>query len=239
MKNRSEIQAISTGNEELDMRLGGGVPVPSLVMIEGDHGSGKSTIAQQIVYGALKMDLRVYYITTESTVREFILQTKRVSLDITEPFMRGRLKIFPIHLEGARWTKEITSRMLPIIGRFVIATSDEWDLFVIDSFSVLAVFASVEGVMDVLTRLKQIVSSKKVVILTIHPNSLGEDVMIRARAVCDGYIRLRATEFGGRLVKIMEVVKFRGALGPVDSVIVFDVDPAFGIKVLPISLAKT
>jgi flagellar protein FlaH len=62
--------------------------------------------------------------------------------------------------------------------------------------------------------------------------------MIRARSVCDGYIRLRAFEIGGMLIMAMEVVKLRGALGPVDSVIAFDIDPAFGIKVLPLSLAK-
>ncbi|MEM1677948.1 MAG: ATPase domain-containing protein [Ignisphaera sp.] len=233
------IQAIPTGNEELDMRLGGGVPIPSLIMIEGDHGSGKSVVAQQIVYGALKSSLRVFYVTTEATVREFILQSRRVSLDLSQPFIKGMLKVYPIHLEGARWTRETASKMLPILGKFAMATADEWDLFVVDSFSVLAVFASVEGVMDVLTRFKQITSSNKVIILTVHPNSMGEDAMIRARAVCDGYIRLRVTDFGGRMVKVMEVVKLRGALGPVDSTIVFDVDPAFGIKILPISFART
>ncbi|MCS7112082.1 MAG: flagellar accessory protein FlaH [Ignisphaera sp.] len=233
------LQAIPTGNEELDTRLGGGVPIPSLVMIEGDHGSGKTVVAQQVVYGALKSGLKVSYVTTEATVREFILQSKRVSLDLSQPFIKGILRVYPIHLEGARWTRDTASKMLPILGKFAMATAEEWDLFVVDSFSVLAVFASVEGVMDVLTRFKQIASGSRVVILTIHPNSMGEDVMIRARAVCDGYIRLRVTDFGGRMVKVMEVVKLRGALGPVDSTIVFDVDPAFGIKILPISFART
>lgn len=232
-------QAVPTGNEELDARLGGGIPIPSLTMVEGDHGSGKSVFAQQVTYGALGAGFRVFYVTTEATVREFIMQSRRLNLDISKPFIRGQLKVFPIHLEGARWTKETVSRMLPILGRFAMATSKEWDLFVVDSFSVLAVFARVEDVMDVLTRMKQIVTGGKVVILTIHPGSLGEDIMIRARAVCDCYIRLRVTEFGGKLVKVMEVVKMRGASGPVDSVVVFDVDPAFGIKVLPISFART
>lgn len=233
------LQAISTGNEELDARLGGGIPIPSLVMIEGDHGTGKSVIAQSVVYGALSQGLRVYYVTTESTVRDFILQTKRLNIDITDYFIRGKLNIFPLHLEGARWTKETATKMLPIIGRFAVATANNWDLFVVDSFSVLAVFASVEGVMDVLTRFKEVVSSGKVILLTIHPSSLSESAMIRMRAVCDGYIRLRLVDFGGRTFKVMEVVKFRGALGPVDSTIVFDIDPAFGIKIIPISLAKT
>jgi flagellar protein FlaH len=36
----------------------------------------------------------------------------------------------------------------------------------------------------------------------------------------------------------MEIAKLRGARGPVDQVTAFDVDPAFGIKLLPITLAR-
>ena len=62
--------------------------------------------------------------------------------------------------------------------------------------------------------------------------------MIRIRAISDSYIKLDFAEIGGRLIKVMKVVKLRGAAGPVDSTIAFDVDPAFGIKVVPLALAK-
>lgn len=230
--------AISTGNEELDSRLGGGIPIPSLLLIEGDHGTGKSVLIQQIVYGALKSGARVYYITTESTVREFLLQAKRVSFDMTSYFLKGLLKVFPVHMEGATWARQVAKLLLRVVAEFMKRTLDDWDIFILDSFSVLAVYASTSTVLDFLTVAKNIVAQDKVAILAVHPGALSDEVMIRARSVCDGYIRLRAAEIGGMLIKIMEVVKLRGALGPVDSVIAFDVDPAFGIKVLPLSLAK-
>lgn len=43
---------VGTGNEDLDRRLGG-VPFPSLVMMEGDHGTGKSVMAAQFALGFL------------------------------------------------------------------------------------------------------------------------------------------------------------------------------------------
>lgn len=232
-------EVVTTGNEELDSRLGGGIPIPSLVLIEGDHGTGKSVVIQQLAYGALKSGLKIYYITTESTIRELLLQAKRVSFDLSSYFLKGRLKVFPVHVEGAKWAKSIAKYLLQVVGKFMIETVEDWDVFIIDSFSVLAVYANTSSVLDFLTITKNLVSQDKLVILSVHPGALGEDIMIRARSICDGYIRLRISEIGGMMVKIMEVIKLRGALGAVDSVIAFDVDPAFGIKVLPLSLAKT
>ncbi|RLG76101.1 MAG: flagellar accessory protein FlaH [Thermoprotei archaeon] len=231
-------KVISTGNEELDNRLGGGIPIPALILIEGDHGTGKSVLVQQITFGALKAGLRVYYITTESTVRELLFQAKRLSFDMTEPFLRGFLRIYPVHMEGVRWAKNVAKLLLPIVGKFMTLTENEWDVFVIDSFSVLSVYADVSAVLDILTQMRTLVSQDKVILLTVHPEALAEEVMVRARSVCDGYIRLKIYEVGGRLMKAMEIVKLRGALGPVDSTIAFEVDPAFGIKVIPLSLAN-
>jgi len=234
----SREKIVSTGNEELDSRLGGGIPIPSLILIEGGHGTGKSVLAQQLAYGALKSGLRVYYITTESTVREFLLQSTRLGLDMTDPFLKGRLKIYPIHMEGVRWATDVAKLLLPVVGRFMMKSVEEWDVFIIDSFSVLSVYADISAVLDVLTQMRTLVSQNKVIIMTVHPESLAEEVMVRARSICDGYIRLKHYEVGGRMIKVMEIVKLRGALGPVDPVIAYDVDPAFGIKVLPLSLAR-
>lgn len=236
---RPRVEVISTANEELDNRLGGGIPIPSLLLIEGDHGTGKSVFVQQIAYGALKEGLKVFYVTTESTVREFILQTKRVSIDISRYFLKGLLNIYPVHIEGAKWAKTTAKYLLHIVGRYMQRTVDQWDVFILDSFSVLAVYATKSIVLDFLTLAKNIVSQGKVIILVIHPSALPEEIMIRARSICDGYIKLRAFEIGGRIIKAMEIVKLRGALGPVDNMIAFDVDPAFGIKILPLSVARS
>ncbi len=233
-----EKKLIPTGNEELDSRLGGGIPIPSLILIEGDHGTGKSVLVQQITYGALKAGLTVNYITTESTIRELLLQAKRLSFNMTDWFLRGKLKIYPIHMEGIKWAEEISKMLLGIVGKFMSLTKDEWDVFVVDSFSVLAVYANVGAVLDFLTQARTLVSEGKVILLTIHPEALKEEIMVRARSICDGYIRLKMAEVGSKLIKIMEIVKLRGALGLVDNTIAFDVDPAFGIKVLPLSVAR-
>jgi len=229
--------SVPSGNEELDSRLGGGIPIPCLLLIEGGHGSGKSVLIQQFVYGALRAGFRVHLVTTEATARTYVLQSKRVSLDVSHYFIRGQLKVFPLHVEGVKWGRRVASRLLPILDRFIRATTDEWDVFAVDSLSPLFLYASTSAVLQFIASLRSVTSRDRVVIASVHPKTVKEDVLSYLRMVSDGYIQLDQGEIGGRLVKVMRVAKLRGALGPVDSVIVFDVDPAFGIKVLPIAVA--
>jgi len=229
---------LSTGNEELDMRLGGGIPVPNLLSIEGDHGTGKSLLAQQIAYGAAKAGKKIIYVTTEAGVKELIMQTRKLSLDMTEAFLKGLIKIMPAHMEGVRWAKKAARDLLHVLGNYMAYIKDEYDVFIVDSFSVLAVYADTSVVLDFLTRARTLVREGKLIVLTIHPSILPDEIMIRIRAISDSYIKLDFAEIGGRLVKIMRIIKIRGAREPADSTIAFDVDPAFGIKVVPLALAK-
>ncbi|OYT59041.1 MAG: flagellar accessory protein FlaH [Desulfurococcales archaeon ex4484_217_1] len=229
---------LSTGNGELDMRLGGGIPVPNLLSIEGGHGTGKSILVQQITYGAVRSNKRVIYVTTEAGVRELIMQTRKVSLDLTEDFLKGLIRVVPVHLEGIKWTKNVAKKLLRILGDYMAYMKDEYDIFIVDSFSVLAVYADISIVLNFLTKVRTIVREGKLIILTLHPSVLPEDVMVRVKAISDSYIKLDFAEIGGRLVKVMRIIKIRGASEPADSTIAFDVDPAFGIKVVPLALAK-
>lgn len=232
-------RVISTSNEELDARLGGGIPIPLMLLIEGGHGIGKSVLALQIAYGALNSGLKVVYITTEATVKSFLEQARRVSFDVSKFYLRGLLKVYPVHIEGLRWSKGASSRLLPHIASYLVNSLNTWDVVVLDSFTVLASYADMDRVLDFSTKLKLVTSnSDKLVVLTAHTGALPESLMLRLRSICDGLIFLKAAEVGGINVKIMEVAKLRGARGPVDQVTAFDVDPAFGIKLLPITLAR-
>ena len=48
-----EQPTISTGNSDIDGKLGGGIPVGSLTLIEGPSASGKSVLTQQFTSGSL------------------------------------------------------------------------------------------------------------------------------------------------------------------------------------------
>jgi len=69
---RGELRSISTGSVEIDRRMGGGIPYQTVMLIEGPAASGKSTLAQQLLYGALTSGEQVAIYTTEQTVQSFI-----------------------------------------------------------------------------------------------------------------------------------------------------------------------
>ena len=57
--------SISTGSVEIDRRLGGGIPYSTLMLVEAQAASGKSTLAQQLVWGALTSGEDAALYTTE------------------------------------------------------------------------------------------------------------------------------------------------------------------------------
>ena len=229
---------ISTGNEELDLKLGGGIPHPTLILVEGPHGTGKTVLVQQLIKGAVDNGYRVTVVTTESTTRGYIEKSRNVGIDLSEPFLLGKLRVYSAQLPGARWVKRYTSMLLPMLGAYMTVKADTYDIFVVDSLSHIAIYATPSNVLDFFNKVRVLTDRGKTIILTIHPGVLREDLATRARAICDGYIKLSSAVVGGRAVKIMSIVKLRGAPTTFDSTITYDVDPAFGIKLVPIALAK-
>ena len=229
---------IPTGNEELDLKLGGGYPFPSLILIEGEHGTGKTALVYQFIYGALTKGLKVLVFTTELTVKEFLYSMKELNLDPIRMFIKGLLRIYSIQMAGIKWIEKYAALLLPLVGSYISVEEGKYDIAVVDSLTHLGIYATPSSVLNFISKVRVLVSRGKGVILTLHPKSLREDLAIRLRAVCDGYIVLRNEAVGGRLVKLMNIVKMRGLPPGAETSIIFDIDPAFGIKIIPLKLAK-
>ncbi len=233
-----EREVISTGNEELDLKLAGGLPFPSLIIIEGEHGTGKSVVAQQFVYGALKSCLRVIAVVTEATTKGYVKRMITAGFPVLDYFIRGKLTIFSTQIPGISWEKKYASKLLLITSKIMMNLIKKYDVFLVDSLSHLATYASSNEILGFFTIARQIVDQGKLIIITLHPGTIPESLSTRIRAMADGYFKLRNAVVGGRAVKIMSVVKLKGAPTIFDSNITFDVDPAFGVKLVPIALAK-
>lgn len=67
-------ERISSGNKDLDLILGGGFPPQSVLLIGGGTGTGKTTLAHQILYANLKKDSKAVYMTVLGKPMHKILQ---------------------------------------------------------------------------------------------------------------------------------------------------------------------
>ncbi|HKU50573.1 MAG TPA: ATPase domain-containing protein [Nitrososphaera sp.] len=232
------VQSVSTGNEEVDRQFGGGIPIPSLMLIEGDHGTGKSSMAAQFIRGLLNANKRVLFITTESGIKEYIEKMAMITFDFRRDFIQNRLSIMPINVDGLSWSPEQSKLLMPVIGRFISVNAKKADVTVIDSLSALTMYCDTNTTLDFFTKCKNFVSKGMTVIITMHPKAVTDDVALRVRSTCDGYMRITPTTIAGRSVKVMEIIKMIGSSSQVSSQFSFDVDQSFGIKIVPLSMAN-
>lgn len=73
-----EQDRMSTGFEELDQVLGGGVVKGSLVLVGGDPGIGKSTILLQVCRNLAAAERHVLYISGEESLKQIKMRANRI-----------------------------------------------------------------------------------------------------------------------------------------------------------------
>ena len=78
VKETQETRA-STGNEELDRVLGGGLVQGSVTLLGGDPGVGKSTLLMQVA-AELSKNRRVLYVSGEESLRQLKLRANRLAV---------------------------------------------------------------------------------------------------------------------------------------------------------------
>ncbi|HEX77526.1 MAG TPA: AAA family ATPase [Dehalococcoidia bacterium] len=225
---------ISTGNSEIDKKMGGGIPLGSLTIIEGQSGAGKSVLSQQMVWGSLNDKFRTLFYTTENTVRSLIKQMESLSLDISDQLLLDWLRIYPIQATRARLT---ASEVFRILLRS-IQRHEPFKLVVIDSLTTFVTHTSVEETISFFEECKNLCNQGKTIIATAHSYAFQESTLIRIRSLCDAHLRLRIEEVGDQLVKVLEVAKVRGADKSTGNIISFDVEPGIGMRIIPVSKAK-
>ena len=80
----------------LERILGGGIPMSSLTLVEGDSSSGKSVLCQHFAYGSLSEHHSVAYLTSEHTARSFTLQMASLGLGVSNYIRNEQLLVQPL-----------------------------------------------------------------------------------------------------------------------------------------------
>ena len=229
---------LRTFNSELDRKFGGGLKIPTLMLIEGPNDSGKSVLAYQFCYGALMSCFKVCYITTEHSVKSLLDSMESLNYTVKNFFLSGKLHVFELHVEDLKWDRKITKMLLKILSNYMKANPLKCNVFIIDSLTYLLTHAEEEEILNFFTRALNVVSQGISIIITLHDYALSQDLMIRVRSICDTHISLSIREVGGKVVRVMKILKAKGVEKVADSVIGFEIDPAFGFRVIPFSQAR-
>ncbi|MBM3155745.1 MAG: flagellar accessory protein FlaH [Chloroflexi bacterium] len=229
----NDFKIISTGNDELDKKIGGGIPLGTLSLVEGQPDSGKSVLTQQMLWGSLKKGCSAVVFTTENTVKSFVTQMQSLNLDITDYFLLSKLWIYPIDTKKTR--RCLHTGLLPLLTS---CAGKGVDLAVIDSLTYYVTHATIEQVLSFFEECKALTGRGMGVICVAHSYAFDENVMVRLGSMCDAHLRLRIETMGSKMMKILEVAKVRGAEMNTGNIISFDVEPNWGIRVIPYSKAR-
>ena len=227
-------EVLSTGNSEIDKKLGGGIPKGSMVLIEGESDSGKSVLTQQMVWGSLHDGFSVVVFTSENTVKSFVRQMASLSLDITDFMLLGRLKLFSISTSQSKMTP---AQVFTVLLADLEARGGA-PLIVVDSLTTFITHTSIEETMTYFEISKHYCDRGMTLVNVVNSYAFGQAELARVRSMCDAHLTLRTEEVGDRLVKTLEVAKIRGADMSTGNIISFDVEPMMGMKIIPISKVK-
>ncbi len=225
---------ISTGHAEIDKKLGGGIPIGSLILIEGESDAGKSVLCQQMIWGSLKNDIKVILYTTESTLKSLVPQMSSLGLDILDQLLLGWLKVCQIKPSELKGTSADTFNTI-LDG---IVENEDFGLAIIDSLTPLVSEAKGGEALAYFEQCKTLCDKGKTIINVTHTYAFDQDFLIRIRSVCDAHFKLTIEKIGDKLVKSLEVAKIRGASQTTGNILSFDVEPEIGMKIMPVSRAK-
>jgi flagellar protein FlaH len=227
---------LSTGNNELDKKIADGLPLESLTLIEGENDTGKSVLTQQIIWGALKQSMCVDLFTTENTTKSFLKQMESMSLDISEYYAWGYLRVFPLNVVGFEWKETEMSGLLSNLIQFI--KNSRADVIIIDSLTLFSEYADTGTILTFFTNCKNLVDHGKTILITLHTYAFEEESLVRIRSISDAHLFMKKSLLGAKYVMVLEVNKVRGARKTTGNLVSFEVHPGYGMKIIPMSFAK-
>jgi archaeal flagellar protein FlaH len=230
-------ETIVTNVTEVDERLGGGIPLGSLCLIEGHSDAGKSVLCQHLTNGTLvNGEISVAYYTTENNVRSLISQMESLNMNVLDHFLADHLRIFPLTFHNA--AMQGGAKPFYVLTHHFTHLPQEFKLVIVDSITLLVAHSNPVAIIDFFSRCKNICDQGKTVVVVAHSYAFEEDMLSRTRSLCDARLKLRLEQVGDSMIKLMEVLKVRGAERPTGDVVSFNIEPKMGMRIIPLAKAR-
>lgn len=237
IENGKKKETIVTGVTEVDEKLGGGIPLGSLCLIEGHSDAGKSVLCQHLTHGTLTSgEISVAYYTTENNVRSLISQMESLNMNVLDHFLADHLRIFPLTFQNA--AMQGGAKPFYVLTHHFTHQPQEFKLIIVDSITLLVAHSNPVAIIDFFSRCKNICDQGRTVIVVAHSYAFEEDMLSRTRSLCDARFKMRLEQVGDAMIKLMEVLKVRGAERPTGDVVSFNIEPKLGMRIIPLSKAR-
>ncbi|MHB8841018.1 MAG: ATPase domain-containing protein [Candidatus Aquicultor sp.] len=202
----TDVNRIKTGNEDLDFILHGGLPQNSINLIAGLPGTGKTILAESLIFANASPEKRALYISTVSEPLDKIIRYLQ-GFKFFKPEAIGDYVIYEdlsdmLRTQGLEGAVE---RMKDLIKEYGPA------FVVIDSFKALHSFgSSVEQFRRYLSEIASTLTSLAITSFWVGEYSSGEMAVLPEFAVVDGIIELVVKKVGVKDSRYLRILKMRG-----------------------------
>ena len=238
---RTTVDTITSGAKEVADLFGGGIRLGSLILIEGESGSGKSILARHLVNDALSApDQAIAYYATEYGIENIINLMDTMYKNVIDYLLASRLRIYPINV-SKRMTEKRAHRAMYSLINHISNLPESYDVAIVDAISPIMMHITPKFKMEAFHAFKEVCDKKgRSIILVLNSHALEKKVFRRAFALSDYYMELRSDDtllgteqVDDRVIKTLSVLKLHGAERQGDS-LQFEITPGGGVHIIPI-----
>jgi circadian clock protein KaiC len=207
LQHTASSEAISTGISSLDNALAAkGFFRASTILVSGSAGTGKSTVAGQLVAAAARRRERCLYVALEQSQSETVRNLASVGVGLSAHVANGLLRF-----HASRPTARGLELHLTIIHKLVADYRPR--VVVIDSITSLLAIGSVAEVTSMMTRLIDFLKMEQITLCMtalIEAGDKAEVTGVNISSLVDAWLLLRNENVDGERVRTLSIVKVRG-----------------------------
>ena len=232
-----DIPSIKTAEKlpALEQKMGGGLPLSTITLAVGAASSGKSTLCQHFLYGALEGGYGAVYYTSEQTQDSLLTQMKTIGMDVSRYHQKEKLRVYAVPEQSE---SEKAEDLLGQLGHSMERLSRGAHFIIVDSITDLAGSCPEQAVIAFFSTCRRLGNQGKTMFVAVHSYAFGSEMFTRLRTLCDGYVTLGSEEVRGKSVRTLEVNKINTTEKTRDNMVSFVVEPEIGMRLIPMNKTK-
>ena len=164
-----EVPVIKTAEKlpALEQKMGGSLPLSTVTLAAGAASSGKSTLCQHFLYGALEGGYGAVYYSSEQSPDNLLTQMESIGLDVSQYHRKGKLRVHNVPDQSESEKPEV---LLNQLSQDMERLSRGVQFIVVDSITDLAGSCPEQAVIAFFSTCRRLGNQGQTILVLSQPN---------------------------------------------------------------------